>query len=54
MIEVNADLDGRPAAVNEDCYGDGWMVVLAPSETGEIGSLLDAERYRKYVEERDD
>ncbi len=54
VIEVNADLDGHPAAVNEDCYGDGWMVVLAPSEIGEIGSLLDAERYRKHVEERSD
>ncbi len=54
VIEVNADLADRPEAINEDCYGDGWMVVLAPSEAGEIGSLLDAERYRKHVEERSD
>ncbi len=54
VIEVNADLADRPEAINEDCHGDGWMVVLAPSEAGEIGSLLDAERYRKHVEERSD
>ena len=54
VIEVNVNLDGRPEAVNEDCYGDGWMVVLAPSDIGEIDSLLDAERYRKHVEERSD
>ena len=54
VIEVNAELGDHPEAVNEDCYGDGWMVVLAPSEAGEIGALLDAERYRKHVEERSD
>ncbi len=54
VIEVNADLADRPEAVNEDCYGDGWMVAFAPSEEGEIDSLIDAERYRKHVEERSD
>ncbi len=54
VIEINVDLADRPEAVNADCYGDGWMVVLAPSDEGEVGSLLDAERYRKHIEERGD
>lgn len=52
VIKINADLADRPEAVNADCYGDGWMVVLAPSDDGELGALLDAERYRKHIEER--
>ncbi len=54
VIEINADLADRPEAVNADCYGDGWMIVFAPSEAGDTGALLDADRYRKHVEERSD
>ncbi len=54
VVEVNAELANRPEAINEDCYGDGWLVVLAPSEDGEIDSLFSAERYRNYVDERSD
>ncbi len=54
VVEINADLADRPEAVNADCYGDGWMIVFAPSEEGDTGALLDADRYRKHLEERSD
>ena len=54
VIEINADLADRPEVVNADCYGDGWMIVFARSEPGDTGALLDADRYRKHVEERSD
>ena len=54
VIEINSELADRPEAVNGDCYGDGWMVVLAPTDDGEIGALLDAQRYHKHLEERSD
>ena len=52
IVAVNQELVDRPEAVNEDCYDNGWMVVFAPSDPGELGTLLDAEAYRKYVDER--
>ena len=52
IIEVNQELDDRPEAVNGECYDSGWMVVFSPSDPGELGTLLDAEAYRKFVDER--
>jgi glycine cleavage system H protein len=49
VVEVNADLAERPEQVNEDCYGDGWMIVIAPEDIGEIDGLLDAKAYREHV-----
>ncbi len=49
VVEVNADLAERPEQVNEDCYGDGWMIVIAPEDMGEIDGLLDAKAYREHV-----
>ena len=52
VVEVNAGLADRPEQLNEDCYGDGWMVVLAPSDAAEAESLLDAGAYEAHVRER--
>jgi glycine cleavage system H protein len=52
VVEVNADLAERPETVNEDCYGDGWMVIIAVSDPSELEPLLDADAYTAYVGER--
>jgi glycine cleavage system H protein len=52
VVDVNTELVDNPEAVNEDCYGDGWMIALAPDDPSEIEGLLDAAAYRKYVDER--
>jgi len=52
ILAVNQELVDRPEAVNEECYDSGWMVLFAPSDPGELATLLDAEAYRKYVDER--
>jgi glycine cleavage system H protein len=52
VVEVNAGLADRPELVNEDCYGDGWMVVLAPTDPAEVEALLDADAYAAHVRER--
>ena len=49
IVEVNARLDKEPALVNNDPYGDGWMIKLRMSDPGERGQLLKAEAYRKQV-----
>jgi glycine cleavage system H protein len=52
VVEVNTELSQRPETVNEDCYGDGWMVVIAVSDPSEVDALLDAAAYAAYVGER--
>ena len=52
VVEINGALADTPEAVNEGCYGDGWMIALAPSDPAEVEALLDAEAYAKYVDER--
>ena len=51
VLEVNGALDGDPAAVNRDPYGEGWMVRLRPSAAGEVNQLLDAESYKALIGE---
>jgi glycine cleavage system H protein len=52
VVEVNAALGERPEAVNEACYTDGWMLAVSPSDPSELDALLDADAYRRHVEER--
>jgi glycine cleavage system H protein len=52
VVEVNTELGERPEIVNEDCYGDGWMIALAVDDAGEVDDLLDAAAYARHVEER--
>ena len=47
VVEVNGRLDGEPALVNTDPYGDGWMIKLRMS--GDRAGLLDAEDYGKLI-----
>jgi glycine cleavage system H protein len=50
VVERNPLLDDRPEVVNEDPYGDGWMVVVEMADPSELGDLLDAAGYRQFVE----
>ena len=45
IVEVNTDLAGKPEAINEDPYGEGWMVRVKLSDEAEKDSLLDAKAY---------
>ncbi len=49
IVEVNGALAEEPEKINEDPYGDGWMVKVELSEPGEVESLLDAAQYRKLL-----
>ena len=45
VVKVNSELESKPELVNEDCYGKGWMVVIAPSQAGEKDKLMSATAY---------
>jgi glycine cleavage system H protein len=46
IVRVNKVLEEKPELVNEDCWGEGWMVVIAPSGPVE---LLDGPAYKKVI-----
>jgi glycine cleavage system H protein len=53
VSERNALLEERPELVNEQPYGDGWIVVLEVSESSELDGLMDAAAYRGLVQQQD-
>jgi len=52
IIEVNEDLEDSPETVNADPYGKGWMVKIQASDLSGLDSLMDAQAYEKYCDER--
>jgi glycine cleavage system H protein len=54
IVEVNDALGERPESVNEDCYGEGWMIVIAMETPAELERLLDAAAYEQHIKERAD
>lgn len=51
VIEVNENLSESPEIINEEPYGKGWIAVLEVEDESELGELMDATEYEKYVEE---
>lgn len=52
VTAVNDELDGNPALVNEDPYGQGWMVRFRAANPDDFDSLLDAQQYEQSTKER--
>jgi glycine cleavage system H protein len=51
VIEVNAKVVDAPETVNEDPYGDGWLIRIRLSDTSETEALLDVDAYKQVVAE---
>jgi len=51
VVEVNAALADNPALVNQDPFGEGWMIRLRPADPAAAAALLSAADYEKHVEE---
>ena len=49
ITELNSKLDANPELVNQDPYGDGWMVKIEVTEASQVEELLSAEDYKKQV-----
>jgi len=50
VVEVNDALADAPEKINEEPYGDGWLVKVKLTQASEAGALLDAAEYRKLLE----
>jgi len=51
VAEVNDDLPDNPELINEDPYGDGWMVKVTIGDKADLDDLMTADEYRKFIEE---
>ncbi len=50
VVEINEALAARPELVNQDPYGEGWMIRIKVAEEGDVEELLTPEEYRQMVE----
>ncbi|NCB85618.1 MAG: glycine cleavage system protein GcvH [Bacteroidia bacterium] len=49
ILEFNSKLEDAPELVNDDPYGEGWMVKIALSDASQLEDLLDAEAYQALI-----
>jgi glycine cleavage system H protein len=52
VVEVNRKVVEEPETINEDPYGEGWLVKIRLSDPAEADELLDVEAYRKLLDEQ--
>ncbi|WP_440005791.1 glycine cleavage system protein GcvH [Halomicrococcus sp. SG-WS-1] len=50
VTAVNDALENEPELVNDDPFGDGWMMEVELDDAGELDDLLSAEEYREQIE----
>lgn len=53
VTAVNEALPDTPELVNNDPYGDAWMLKIELADPAELDTLMDAEAYQKYCDERE-
>lgn len=49
VLEFNETLNDQPELVNNDPYGEGWMIKISVADAAELGNLLTAEAYQALV-----
>ena len=54
ITDVNSDLRDEPEIINEDCFGDGWLVRVIITNPDEIDGLLSADDYDTFLIEEED
>lgn len=49
VVELNPALENNPELVNDDPYGDGWMITIRPDNAADIDTLLTADDYQSLI-----
>jgi len=49
VMDVNRSLESKPEIVNEDPYGEGWMIRVQLNDPGELEALMNATAYEKLI-----
>lgn len=50
VVKRNNNLISQPELVNQDAYGDGWLITIAPADLQELDGLLSSTDYTKFTE----
>jgi len=51
VVDTNEALLDEPQRVNEDCYGEGWLIRVSMGDSVEIDGLMDADAYQAFLEQ---
>jgi glycine cleavage system H protein len=54
VVAINEGLNDSPENINNDPFGDGWLIELRMASTAEVAELLNSEEYTAYVQEESD
>jgi glycine cleavage system H protein len=54
IVSINKDLEEEPSLVNDDPYGNGWLVVLEMDDPNELEDMLNAADYEELLEQKDE
>ena len=49
VLAINEELDAQPELVNNDPYGEGWIIKIAVKDIAELDNLMDAEAYQATI-----
>jgi glycine cleavage system H protein len=49
VVDVNMALDARPETVNEDVYGEGWMIKIKMSDASEVDAMMSSADYESFL-----
>ena len=53
VVAVNSALADKPETINEDAYGEGWMLVVQPDDLEQLNELLGPDEYAELIESED-
>ena len=53
VVAVNSALADTPETINEDAYGEGWMLVIKPDDMEQLNELLTPDEYSEMIEAED-
>jgi len=53
VVEINKSAVAEPGIVNDDPFGDGWLIKVKLSTDEEVGKLMTADQYAKYLKEEE-
>jgi glycine cleavage system H protein len=54
VIAINDELEDAPEKINDDPYGEGWMIKISISDTDQAATLMDAETYEMFIDSLDE
>ena len=53
VVAVNEALSDKPETINEDAWGEGWILVVQPDDLAQVNELLSPDEYSELIEDED-